>query len=119
MIVDSDNVFFYFREHVAPSFWSCWTETTLVDFIWTMQPLGRITGVYNDREIVWLPVARSQKARFASRKRIRAFQRGHSSRDTGRDHPWSLIYIAVNGVALIQIGLCTIRWSIALELCPV
>lgn len=45
------------------------------DFISSVAPLGRATGVRDVVQIVWLPVARSQKARFASRKRIKAFHR--------------------------------------------
>lgn len=46
----------------------------LRDFILSVAPLGRATGVRDVVQIVWLPVARSQKA-FASRKRIKAFHR--------------------------------------------
>lgn len=63
---------------------------SILDFIWTMLPLGRITGVCNDREIVWLPVARSQKARFASRKRIRAFQPALIRRGTDSKAPLAI-----------------------------
>lgn len=45
-----------------------------------LHPWGHGTGVRGGVQTVWLPVARSQKARFASRKRIKAFQRARARR---------------------------------------
>jgi len=51
---------------------------------------GCATGVRDGVQTVWLPVARSQKARFASRKRIKARRR-----QPGRVSKPLLIYIPV------------------------
>lgn len=66
----------------------------LGDFTSSVGPLGRVTGVRGAVQTVWLPVARSQKARFASRKRIKAFDRAVFSH-RGRVSKPLLIYIPV------------------------
>lgn len=67
---------------------------SLRDFTLSVAPLGRVTGVRDVVQTVWLPVARSQKARFASRKRIKAFHRAVFSH-RGRVSKPLLIYIPV------------------------
>lgn len=52
------------------------------DFISSVAPLGCHGGVRDSVQTVWLPVARSQKACFASRKRIKAFAIATAPRST-------------------------------------
>jgi len=74
-------------------------------FISSAAPLGHATGVHDGVQTVWLPVARSQKARFASRKRIKAFACHHRTdfNHWGEVSKALLIYIPVTCSATCSI----------------
>lgn len=79
---------------------------SMVDFIWRCSPWDESRGCITIEKLFGYQLRAPKRLVLQVVNELGLFNAAIHPNQR-RDHPWSLIYIAVNGVAPIQIALCS------------